>query len=184
MVELAPLLISKDAISGSAIFSGDEVDFSVSIRNNHDFLREYRVEVVAYDGVVLDKEPDLSWKNIAPGSSATIIVSSRWDPSWDVFRIGSLATIIVRTQDGRIAGALMLNLTRDAQTIDVVKQIDPVGSGGSEPVQNVVVTIPPSGTTQEQLSTSARGGSFFQFDSNTLLILAVGAVAIIALSRR
>jgi len=57
-------------------FAGNEIRVNVGVYNPTNETQEYRVFLYTLDGRLADKEPDLSWKNVKSGQSATIEVNT------------------------------------------------------------------------------------------------------------
>jgi len=120
---------------------GDEIDIITAIQNNSQATREYRVFLYDSAGALIQKEPDLFWKNINAGQVESIGISSKFNPFWDVNRIIPIARIRVQEQHfGLIAdkvidfttGIVSDGTSQDGQIIDVAPPLSeelPVGGG-------------------------------------------------------
>lgn len=78
-------------------FSDDEFEACVTVANVGEVLGEFRVELYASDGTLIDKEPDLSWRNVATGAETEICVGTEFKfPS--ISDLGSSFTVVVTDQ--------------------------------------------------------------------------------------
>jgi len=68
------------------IHSGDEIDIFVKFRNAGTETCCYQAQLFnMHDRLnYIEKEPDIFWKWVRPGESATITLTSNWDWEWDV----------------------------------------------------------------------------------------------------
>lgn len=104
--------------------SGDEVEVTVTAQNNTPGLSEYGFFLLDSAGTLLDQAPNAYWKNVAPGETFTLSVSSNWD-NWNVEDLKPSYTAEVKSQNG-------------LENARVVKQLTPtyeVALPSSQPVQ-------------------------------------------------
>jgi hypothetical protein len=84
---------------GGGVFGRDEIFVTVSVRNTSTTTQEYRAYLYTSSGDRVDKEPDLSWRNVKAGQTTTFQVSSA-GPKFDVNSFGGAYRISIESQGG------------------------------------------------------------------------------------
>lgn len=66
----------------ASVNQGQEVEVFTDVKNTGTETCEFRVYLKNPAGKTIDKEPDILYKSVKPGETATIKTSTHWDPFW------------------------------------------------------------------------------------------------------
>lgn len=89
---------------------GDEITITAVITNGSIVTKEYRLFVYNASGALIDKEPDLFWKNAKPNETINLKVTSRYDARWHVSTVYSQFRAVVLTQNGETIANKIIDL--------------------------------------------------------------------------
>ena len=121
--------------------SGDEITISTTIHNKKGYTREYRVIVYNSAGSKVAKEPDFFYKNIKNNASATITITSAFNPLWDINNVAPVFRVRVFEQKDGVVADKVIDLrsgsVSDEQFTpdnneDVAPPVEGFSGGGNE----------------------------------------------------
>lgn len=143
------MVLENDGVIITTNVSGEEIDINFKIWNvQGGQVQEYRAYVYSANGTLLDKEPDLYWKNVGQGEYGIITVSSRNDPSWNLKSVYPQFQVAVFTQQGVQVTHRIIDLSAGTTS----QTPTPVNPSYASPIEGVY-----SGGTPTSPTTSGGG---------------------------
>jgi len=134
----------NDDVSVSWVPTGkDEIEIQITVRNKTQSTREYRAFVYNSSGLLLDKEPDFSWKNVKSGSIESWLVKSSFDASWDINNVFPVFRVSVHEQNSGEVGNIIVNL-QEGSSIESPEQ-EITTPLQAPPIQDSLIPLPGGG---------------------------------------
>jgi len=139
-------------------FKDDEIIVKVTYKNTSSIMREIRAYLYTSSGDRVDKEPDLSWINVAPGNSRTITLSSAWK-NYDINDFGGAYRVTILAEGGIFIDERVVYLDSGAV-------VTPGDRNEGTTTNPDTAPVTPSATTGTTTNTPAYTGSEGGFFSN------------------